>query len=82
MTSRPKTGAKAPRRKARTTAPKGKRDPLDDFIAAGAHALGLKIDDVWLPAVRSHLAVTLAYGARVSEFALADDAEPAPVFEA
>jgi hypothetical protein len=87
MIRRPKKAAKTsktktPRRKARTAAPKGKREPLDDFIAASASVLGLKIDDSWMPAVRIHLAVTLAYGARVAEFALPDDAEPASVFQA
>jgi hypothetical protein len=59
-----------------------KRDPLDDFIAAGARALDLKIDNAWVPAVRAHLQVTLRHGALVAGFALPDDAEPAPVFKA
>jgi 1-carboxybiuret hydrolase subunit AtzG-like len=58
-----------------------KRDPLDDFIAAGARALDLKIDKAWMPAVRGHLQVTLRLGALVAAFALPDDAEPAPVFK-
>jgi len=61
---------------------KPKRDPLDDFIAAGARALDLKIDKAWMPAVRGHMQVTLRHGALVAGFALPDDAEPAPVFEA
>jgi len=61
---------------------KPKRDPLDDFIAAGARALDLKIDEAWMPAVRGHLGVTLRLGALVAAFALPDDAEPAPVFKA
>ena len=61
---------------------KPKRDPLDDFIAAGARALDLKIDKSWMPAVRGHLQVTLRHGALVAAFALPDDAEPAPVFKA
>jgi hypothetical protein len=32
--------------------------------------------------VRRQLQVTLAHGAKVASFALPDDAEPAPVFEA
>jgi len=59
-----------------------KHDPLDDFIAAGARALDLKIDKAWMPAVRGHLQVTLRLGALVAAFALPDDAEPAPVFKA
>jgi hypothetical protein len=61
---------------------KPKRDPLDDFIAAGARALDFEIDKAWMPAVRGHLQVTLRLGALVAGFALPDDAEPAPVFKA
>ena len=61
---------------------RSERDPLDDFIAAGARALDLKIDKAWMPAVRGHLQVTLRLGALVAAFALPDDAEPAPVFKA
>jgi hypothetical protein len=56
--------------------------PLDDFILSGASALGLTIDKAWMPAVRSHLEVTLRHGASVTAFALPDEAEPAPVFKA
>jgi hypothetical protein len=56
--------------------------PLDDFILSGASALGLTIDKAWMPAVRSHLEVTLRHGATVTAFALPDEAEPAPVFKA
>jgi hypothetical protein len=69
-------------RKVERAAKRARRDPLDDFIAAGARALELTIDKAWLPAVRTHLQVTLRHGVRVAEFALPDDAEPAPVFEA
>jgi hypothetical protein len=55
---------------------------LDDFIAAGARALGLKIDKAWLPMVHGHLEVTLRHGALVASFALPDEIDPAPVFEA
>jgi hypothetical protein len=76
---------KAPRRPARVAraiskAPK--REPLDDFIDGGLSALELTIDASWLPMVRSHLQLTLQHGQRVASFALPDDAEPAPVFEA
>lgn len=56
--------------------------PLDPFIATGARALELKIDKAWLPAVRSHLEVTLRHGALVASFPLPDETDPAPVFEA
>jgi hypothetical protein len=62
--------------------PQAARDPLDDFIAAGAAALDLTIEPEWRPAVRAHLEVTLRHAALVTEFALPDDIEPAPVFEA
>jgi hypothetical protein len=75
-----KTARGARKTARRTKAPA--RDPLDDFIAAGARAMELKIDKAWLPAVRGHLAVTLGMGALVASFPLADDAEPAPVFKA
>jgi hypothetical protein len=58
------------------------RDPLDDFITAGAGALGLTVEPAWQPAVRSNLELTLRLGVLVTEFALPDEAEPAPVFKA
>jgi hypothetical protein len=67
---------------ARKPARKPKPDAHDDFISAGAAALGLTIDQAWMPEVRRQLRVTLAHGAKVASFALPDDAEPAPVFEA
>jgi 1-carboxybiuret hydrolase subunit AtzG-like len=55
---------------------------LDDFIAAGARALRLKIDKAWRPTVRSHLEDSIRHGALVASFALPDETDPAPVFEA
>ena len=57
-------------------------DSLDDFITAAADALALPIEPAWRPAVRTHLEVTLRLGKLVEDFALPDDAEPAPVFRA
>jgi hypothetical protein len=71
-----------PSRKAAKSAKPTPRDPLDDFIAAGARSLGLTIDKSWVPAIRSHLEVTLRLGKLVAEFPLHDETEPAPVFEA
>jgi hypothetical protein len=86
MTRRPrkaKTARKVSRNNRKVAKPaKPKRDPLNDFIAAGARTLDLKIDKAWMPAVRDHLQVTLRHGALVAAFALPDDAEPAPVFKA
>ena len=56
--------------------------PLDDFIDAAARALDLPLESQWRAAVKANLQVTLRQGALVTEFALADDAEPAPVFRA
>jgi hypothetical protein len=58
------------------------RNSLDAFIDATAQTLDLPVDPEWLPAIRMNLQVTLRQAALVAEFALADDAEPAPVFEA
>lgn len=87
MTMRSKQ-AKAARKASRKRAPARKkpappsRDPIDDFIVAGARALELSIEPGWMAAVRGHLKVTLGHGLKVAAFALPDEAEPAPVFEA
>lgn len=57
-------------------------DPLDDYIEAAAKALALPLDPTWQPAVKANLAVTLQHAATVAEFALPDEAEPAPVYKA
>ena len=75
----------APPRKRFVAKPPGKpaaTDPLDEFITAGTHALGLKVEKSWMPAVRANLRVTLDQTAMVAAFPLPDDAEPAPVFRA
>jgi hypothetical protein len=89
MTRRPQKAKprSLPSRKRRKTAKRAKPaprgpEPLDAFITAGARTLGLAIDPAWMPAVRSHLEVTLRHAGLVAAFALPDDAEPAPVFKA
>jgi hypothetical protein len=57
-------------------------DTLDDFVAAAAVALGLPLEPEWRAAVKANLDVTLKHAALVAEFALPDDAEPAPIFKA
>jgi Protein of unknown function (DUF4089) len=57
-------------------------DPLDAFIVGAAHALDLKIEPACMPAVRANLHVILTQAALVDEFALPDEAEPAPAFKA
>jgi hypothetical protein len=54
----------------------------DDFITASARVLALPVDPTWYPAVRTNLEVTWKLAGLVAEFALPDDAEPAPVFRA
>lgn len=55
---------------------------LDAYIRATAAALGIPLDEAWMPAIRANLAASLKIAGAVAEFELADDAEPAPVFEA
>ena len=55
---------------------------LDAMIDALAPALGLRIDPAWREAVRANLEVTLRMAGQVDDFALPDEAEPAPVFTA
>ncbi|MDE2516740.1 MAG: DUF4089 domain-containing protein [Rhodospirillales bacterium] len=55
---------------------------LDALIAATAPVLGLAIDPAWQGGIRQHLAISLTQMRLVDEFALPDDAEPAPVFRA
>ena len=57
-------------------------DPLDDFIDGAARALELPLEPEWRGAVKANLQVTLRQASLVAEFALPDDAEPAPVFRA
>lgn len=84
MTRKPRLAriTRKPPRRTRKAVKPTKRDPLDEFIAIGTRAHGLKIEKAWMPAVRDHLLVTLRHGALVSDFSLPDDAEPAPVFKA
>ena len=60
----------------------GKADAIDALIAASAQALALPIEPAWRDAVRFHLQLILSHAARVEEFPLPDDSEPAPVFHA
>ena len=90
--SRPK--AKAARAKAAPTPPARRKpagpkagkapasDALDGFIEAAARALALPIEPQWLAAIKANLKVNLRLAAFVAEFALPDEAEPAPVFTA
>jgi hypothetical protein len=72
----------AARRRAAPASKLAAPDPLDDVIIAAARSLGLTIEQAWLPAVRANLRLTLTLGLQAGEFALPDEAEPAPVFRA
>ena len=49
---------------------------------SAARVLALPIEPQWLAAIKANLAVNLRLAALVAEFALPDEAEPAPVFRA
>ena len=57
-------------------------DPLDDFVQSAARVLALPIEPQWLAAIKANLAVNLRLAELVAEFALPDEAEPAPIFTA
>ena len=57
-------------------------DALDELIDAAARALGIPVEPQWKPGIRANLQVTLRVAGMVAEFELADEAEPAAVFEA
>jgi hypothetical protein len=52
------------------------------LIDAAAAMLALPIEPEWKPEITAHLAVLLQLALSVAEFELADEAEPAPIFEA
>jgi Protein of unknown function (DUF4089) len=81
-TSRARARTHAESMRAKSTGKTADRDPLDDFVDASAHALGLKIEPAWRHAVKANLAVTFALAALFTDFPLPDDAEPAPIFSA
>jgi hypothetical protein len=55
---------------------------LEAYIRSAAAALGIPLEDAWMPSIRANLAVSLRLASTVAEFELPDEAEPAPVFEA
>jgi hypothetical protein len=60
----------------------GTPDPLDDYIDAVAKALALTVEEVWRPAVKANLEVSLKLAGLVDSFVLPDATEPAPIFNA
>jgi DNA-binding transcriptional LysR family regulator len=60
----------------------GADDTLDRLIDAAAATLGIALEPAWKPAIRMNLETTLKLAALVDEFALPDEAEPAPIYRA
>jgi hypothetical protein len=82
---RAKRGGKSAAKPSRSrSAPlkKEQKDFIDSLIDASAQALGLTIDPAWRDGVKFHLQLVLSHAARVDEFSLPDESEPAPVFHA
>jgi hypothetical protein len=57
-------------------------DDVDAWLDANAALLGIPVAPEWSDSVRLHLRITRDHALRVMEFALSDDADPAPVFRA
>lgn len=74
--------ARSPARSADSAKRGGKPDAMDALVTAAAQALALPIDPAWRGGIRFNLQLVLTLAARVDEFALPDDTEPAPVFHA
>jgi len=69
-------------RKRRVLVTAGTADAIDALIAAAAQTLGLSLDPAWHAGVAFNLRLIVHHAKLVDEFALPDDAEPAPVFHA
>jgi hypothetical protein len=69
-------------RPARAAAKTKPENSIDSFVVASAQALGLTLDPAWHKSIAFNLRLILRHAALVDEFALPDDAEPAPVFHA
>lgn len=54
----------------------------DALIDMGTSLLGIRIQPDWHAAIRQNLAVSLEHGLLVASFALPDELDPAPVFQA
>ena len=55
---------------------------LEAYMKAVAAALGIPLEEAWMPSLRANLAVSLRLANIVADFELPDESEPAPVFEA
>lgn len=59
-----------------------KPDAIAALVAASAQALALPLEPAWHVGVKFNLQLLLTHAARVDEFLLPDETEPAPVFRA
>ncbi len=57
-------------------------DPLGAMAAASAKTLGISVDPAWQKDVVFNMRLIMRHAARIDEFSLPDEAEPAPVFRA
>jgi hypothetical protein len=57
-------------------------EQLDQLIEASGRILALPLEPDWKPSIKANLAVSFRLAALVEAFALPDEAEPAPIFEA
>jgi hypothetical protein len=73
--------AKRPR-PVRVAAKTRPENSINAFVAASAQALSLTLDLAWHDSIAFNLRLILRHAALVDEFALPNDAEPAPVFHA
>jgi hypothetical protein len=69
-------------RKKTTVAKPPKADNVAALVAANAEVLGLDIKPAWRAGVTFNLGLIMRHAAVVDEFALPDEAEPAPVYRA
>ena len=69
-------------RKNRVSAKAKQADAIQVLVTANAQALGLTLDPAWHDSVAFNLRLIQRHAALVDEFALPDNAEPAPVFHA
>ena len=69
-------------RPSRVAAKTKPENSVEAFVVASAQALGLALDPAWHKSIAFNLRLILRHAALVDEFALPDDAEPAPVFHA
>jgi Protein of unknown function (DUF4089) len=72
----------SPSRARRAAIEREQDDFVDALITLSAQALGLIINPAWRDGVKFHLRLVLDHAAKVDEFPLPDDCEPAPVFHA